>query len=167
MGLLHFAIEISHVYVFVLLHQVVWMSFFFWVAWYELRERLLSPTKPATQPVVEANPDDDELWQNIVHLMDEEDGWYNPEINPTYLAVKLYSNRTYIGEAFKRNTGMTFKEYLTKRRIDYVIEQLKLNPHADVQDLFFRIGYRDRSTAWRNSRKVTGMSPTEFVDTLK
>lgn len=167
MGLLFFAIEISHVYVFVLLHQVVWMSFFFWVAWYELKERLLSPAKYETLPVAETNPDDDELWQKIVHLMDEEEGWFNPEITQADLATKLLSNRTYIADAFKRNTGMTFKDYQTKRRVDFMVQQLQLNPQTDMQDLFFRVGYRDRSTAWRNFRKVMGMSPTEFLETLK
>ena len=163
-GLLYFAIQVSHAYIFVLLHQVAWMAFFFWVAWYELKERLL----PVSTPLVpEKNSDEDKLWQKIVNLMDEEEGWFNPEISQAYLAEKLFSNRTYIGEAFKRNTGMTFRDYQTKRRINYVVEQLKLNPHADIRELFFRMGYRDRSTAWRNFRKMTGMSPTEFIETLK
>jgi AraC-like DNA-binding protein len=166
-GLLHFTIQATHAYLFVLLHQVVWMSFFFWVAWYELKERLLSPAKYETLPVAETNPDDDELWQKIVHLMDEEEGWFNPEITQADLATKLFSNRTYIADAFKRNTGMTFKDYQTKRRVDFMVQQLQLNPQTDMQDLFFRVGYRDRSTAWRNFRKVMGMSPTEFLETLK
>ena len=167
-GVLHFTIQFTHAYVLVLLHQVTWMSFFFWVAWYELKERLL-PVSVTRDPrhVQQTKPEEDELWQKIVYLMDEEEGWYNPEISQAYLAAKLFSNRTYIGEAFKRNTGMTFRDYQTKRRIDYVVEQLKLNPHADLQELFFRMGYRDRSTAWRNFRKITGMSPTEYIDTLK
>ena len=144
------------------------MSFFFWIAWYELNERLLPvPVTCETQFVPETHSDEDKLWQKIVNLMDEEDGWFNPEINQAYLAEKLFSNRTYIGEAFKRNTGMTFRDYQTKRRINYVVEQLKLNPHADIQELFFQMGYRDRTTAWRNFRKIMGMSPSEFVDTLK
>lgn len=99
--------------------------------------------------------------------MDEEEGWFNPEITQTNLAAKLFTNRTYIADAFKRNIGMTFKDYQTKRRIDFMVQQLKRNPHADIQELSFRVGYRDRSTAWRNFRKIIGMSPTEFLETLK
>jgi two-component system response regulator YesN len=79
----------------------------------------------------------------------------------------LESNRTYVGEAFKRNTGMTFIEYLTKRRIDYVVARIKDNPKADIHELFNHVGYRQRSTSWRNFQKITGMTPTEFIDNLK
>lgn len=165
-GLLHFTIQVTHSYVAQLMHQLVWMAFFFSITYYELKERLVSTAKESL-PDTAAKAEGDELWQRIVNLMDEEGGWYNPEISQSYLATRLFSNRTYIGDAFKRNTGMSFRDYQTKRRIDYVVHQLKLNPRADVQELFFRMGYRDRSTAWRNFRKIMGMSPSEFVDTLK
>ena len=165
-GLLHFTIEVTHSYVAQLMHQLVWMAFFFSITYYELKERLVSTAKESL-PDTAAKAEGDELWLRIVNLMDEEGGWYNPEISQSYLATRLFSNRTYIGDAFKRNTGMSFRDYQIKRRIDYVVHQLKLNPRADVQELFFRMGYRDRSTAWRNFRKIMGMSPSEFVDTLK
>ncbi len=165
-GLLHFTIQVTHSYVAQLMHQLVWMAFFFSITYYELKERLVSTAKESL-PDTAAKAEGDELWQRIVNLMDEEGGWYNPEISQSYLATRLFSNRTYIGDAFKRNTGMSFRDYQIKRRIDYVVHQLKLNPRADVQELFFRMGYRDRSTAWRNFRKIMGMSPSEFVDTLK
>lgn len=165
-GLLHFTIQVTHSYVAQLMHQLVWMAFFFSITYYELKERLVSTAKES-QPDTVAKAEGDELWQRIVNLMDEEGGWYNPEISQSYLATRLFSNRTYIGDAFKRNTGMSFRDYQIKRRIDYVVHQLRLNPRADVQELFFRMGYRDRSTAWRNFRKIMGVSPSEFVDTLK
>ena len=78
----------------------------------------------------------------------------------------LDSNRTYVTEAFKQNTGMTFIEYLNKRRIDYVTAALKDDLNADIQELFNYVGYRQRSTAWRNFQKVTGVTPTEFIESL-
>ena len=35
---------------------------------------------------------------------------------------------------------------------------------ADIQELFNYAGYRQRSTAWRNLQKVTGMTPAEFIE---
>lgn len=95
------------------------------------------------------------------------DQWRSPELSLTSLAGLLESNRTYIGEAFKRNTGMTFVEYITQRRIGYVVEELKKSPDTNIQELFNYVGYRQRSTAWRNFQKVTGLTPTEFVEGLK
>ena len=79
----------------------------------------------------------------------------------------LQSNRTYVGNAFKQNTGMTFAKYLSKRRIDYVMTILKEDLGADIHELFNYVGYRQRSTAWRNFQKVTGTTPAEFLESLR
>ena len=100
-------------------------------------------------------------------LLDSNDKWRSPELSLTSLSEQLESNRTYVGESFKRNTGMTFVEYITHRRIDYVVETLKREPETNLHELFNYVGYRQRSTAWRNFQKITGLTPTEFVEGLK
>ena len=79
----------------------------------------------------------------------------------------LQSNRIYVGNAFKQNTGMTFAKYLSKRRIDYVMTILEEDLGADIHELFNYVGYSQRSTAWRNFQKVTGTTPAEFLESLR
>ncbi|MBE6301447.1 MAG: AraC family transcriptional regulator [Parabacteroides distasonis] len=169
-GVLHFSIQLSHAYWLILLHQLVWMAFFFGVAYYELRERII--VSPSTQDYLKpdtASTDfvDDELWIKIMRIVEENEGWRNPDMDMSSLTKQLFSNRTYVGEAFKLHTGMTFGEYITKRRIDYVAERLKHNPDANIQELFIEAGYRHRSTAWRHFQKLKGVSPTEFAEGSK
>ena len=167
-GLLHFSIQMSHAYSLVLAHQIVWITFFLAVAWYELRERLLVPQTVLEQvESCDGDSTDDCLWKEINLLLDNNDKWRDPNLSLSSLSEQLASNRTYVGEAFKRNARMTFIEYLTKRRIGYVIDALQANPNADIHELLNHVGYRQRSTAWRNFQKITGMTPTEFVDNLK
>ena len=167
-GLLHFSIQMSHAYWLVLAHQIVWITFFLAVAWYELRERLLVPQTVLEQvESCDGDSTDDCLWKEINLLLDNNDKWRDPNLSLSSLSEQLASNRTYVGEAFKRNARMTFIEYLTKRRIGYVIDALQANPNADIHELLNHVGYRQRSTAWRNFQKITGMTPTEFVDNLK
>ena len=167
-GLLHFSIQMSHAYFLVLAHQIVWISFFLYVAWYELKERLV--VQQARQEQGESSVCDfteDSLWMEITLLFDNNQKWRDPNLSLSSLAELLESNRTYVGDAFKRNTGMTFVEYLTKRRIDYVIAGIKSDPNTDIHELFNYVGYRQRSTAWRNFQKIAGITPTEFVENLK
>lgn len=169
-GLLHFTIQLSHAYWLIFMHQVVWIAFFLGVTFYELKERLVVlPSKQSVVKPESASPHsaDDELWTKILLIIEDNEGWRNPDINMTYLTQNLFSNRTYVSEAFKRHTGMTFSEYITKCRIDYVVEELKRNPDANIQELFIDAGYRHRSTAWRQFQKLKGVSPTEFVSSLK
>ena len=166
-GLLHFSIQMSHAYWLVLAHQIVWITFFLGIAWYELKERLVSSERLGHDDSCSCHPIDNELWEKILFLLDNHDKWRDPNLSLSSLSEQLESNRTYVGEAFKRNARMTFIEYLTKRRIGYVIDALQANPNADIHELLNYVGYRQRSTAWRNFQKIAGMTPTEFVDNLK
>ena len=171
MGVLYFCIQLSHAYVLLLLHQVVWMTFFFGVAHYELCERLIvtAPNKAVAREDEEAFSDlhCDELWERILLIIEDNEGWRNPELNLGILTEQVFSNRTYVSEAFKRNAGVTFGEYIAKRRIDFVVEELKRNPEARIQDLFLNAGFRQRTTAWKNFHKIMGVSPTEFLMSIK
>ena len=167
-GLFHFCIQMSHSHWFVLAHQLVWITFFLYVAWYELKERLLvSETMTQLQKPCEDNQVDDGLWTKILLWLDDNEKWRDPNLSLSTLSDLLDSNRTYVGESFKRNTGMTFVEYLTKRRIDFVKDKLNDDRNIDIHELFNYVGYRQRSTAWRNFQKITGETPTEYVDRLK
>lgn len=167
-GVVHFAIQVTHAYWLLIVHNITWISFFLYVAYYELKERLLVPqttTESATD--MTTTPADDKLWEQIMATLDNNDKWRSPELSLTALAELLESNRTYVGESFKHNTGMTFVEYITNRRIAYVVETLKREPESNLHALFNYVGYRQRSTAYRNFQKMTGMSPTEFLESVK
>ena len=176
-GVFHYLIQITHFYWLLILHQTSWFILFMAVAWYELKERLVAvpkredvlPDKSSTSetPVeVAAQPQTDELWEKILYALEQEQQWRNPELTLTSLSQLVYSNRTYVGDAFKRNSGFTFSEYIAKRRISYVSSALKENPHADIKELFHYAGYRSRTAGWENFHKVTGVSPSEFIANL-
>lgn len=167
-GLIHFCIQFTHLYWLVLSHQVVWITFFLSVSWYELKERLIVPKAILNSEGLHGcDSMDDGLWGQILVLFDNNEKWRDPNLSLITLSELLESNRTYVGEAFKRNTGMTFVEYMTKRRIEYVITELRKDPNSDIHELFNYVGYRQRSTAWRNFQKVTGMTPNDFVERIK
>lgn len=167
-GLLYFAIQITHLQWLVIAHQVAWISVFLSVAWYELNERLLVPqTNLEPEDSCNCNTAGDKLWEQISFYLESNEKWRDPDLNMTSLSELLESNRTYVGEAFKRNTGMTFIEYITKRRINHVTQTLENNPNTNIQELFNFVGYRQRSTAWRNFQKITGKTPAEFLENLK
>lgn len=125
--------------------------------------------EPGKMPEIglDTSKEKDDLWERITTIIDEQEGWRDPHMDLNHLCQKTYSNRTYINEAFKRNARMTFNKYIAKRRIDYVVAQLRLNPQADLQKLFTQAGYRQRTTAWRNFTTLMGISPTGFVQRLK
>ena len=172
--LMHLGIQVSHSHWMVLAHQIARIAFFGYVTWYELCKRLHLPGDSAPITVIlqlEEPPIceyvNDTLWEKITDMLDNKEKWKDPNLSLSSLSESLKSNRTYVEKAFKRNTGMTFIKYITKRRIDYVTSERTNNPKADILELFKYVGYRQRSTAWRNFQKITGLTPAEFFENLK
>lgn len=63
--------------------------------------------------------------------------------------------------AFKREQGMTLREYLVRHRIGKAKELLK-HPAASVTDVAFGVGFNDLSYFARVFRRAIGVSPSEF-----
>jgi AraC-like DNA-binding protein len=169
MGLLHFSIQVSHAYWLALAHQVVWMAFFVLITYFELRERLLpseSWTMPETNDGVPVS-EEKGLWGRIITALDNEEKWREAGLNLNTLSDYLKSNRTYVGDAVKQHTGLTFNEYINQRRVNYMVEQLKRNPETSLPKLFAYVGYNQRTTAARNFQKITGVTPAEFIESIK
>ncbi|XKF15436.1 helix-turn-helix domain-containing protein [Halomonas sp. BLK-85] len=62
---------------------------------------------------------------------------------------------------FKRMTGITFQEYLLKRRI---IESMRLldNPKVSITDVCFTVGFRDLSYFTRTFQRYVGKPPSRY-----
>jgi AraC-like DNA-binding protein len=69
-------------------------------------------------------------------------------------------------KVFKKVTGITFKEYLIKLRIDKS-KELMLEDSLSVTDIAYRVGFESLSYFYKAFRKFTKINPTEFRSTLK
>ncbi|OBR69049.1 DNA-binding response regulator [Paenibacillus oryzae] len=91
----------------------------------------------------------------------------------SYIASKLGSELTvqecagvvhlspsYFSNLFKKETGMTFMQYVTSARMDKAKELLLEG--MQVQDITFELGYKDRPYFTELFKKHTGLTPTEF-----
>lgn len=67
----------------------------------------------------------------------------------------------YFCKRFKRETGLTFTEYLARARIE-AVKRLLQNEHVRVSEAAFAAGFQSLSQFNRVFRKVAGESPTAF-----
>ncbi len=111
--------------------------------------------------------DDEALWQRICRAMDEEQAWKDPNISILTMSRRCTTNTTYLLRTIRGHTGGGgFKELLNSKRVAAIVSQIKENPDIDVQAAFYNAGYRSRTTAWRNFKEITGMSPAEYRQSL-
>jgi len=84
----------------------------------------------------------------------------NKEISIKMLASMYGYNPTYLGVLFKKYTGMSFKNYLEKLRVENAKQFLKKGLEAkEVADI---VGYSDYVYFYKKFRKITGKSPIHF-----
>ncbi|MHA7965463.1 response regulator transcription factor [Paenibacillus sp. CAU 1782] len=75
-------------------------------------------------------------------------------------AGAVHLSPSYFSNLFKKETGMTFMQYVTSARMDKAKELLLEG--MQVQDITFELGYKDRPYFTELFKKHTGLTPTEF-----
>lgn len=93
----------------------------------------------------------------------------NPGINIKYLSQKvLFMNDDYFGRFFLKIRKEKFSAFLVKRRITLAQRLLQYNPELKVAQLAELVGYSsDGQYFSKEFRKLVGMPPTEYRDSLK
>ncbi len=90
---------------------------------------------------------------------------YSESISSRQVAKELHLSRFYFCNLFKKNTGLTFTEHLSRVRVEQV-KKLLLNPNMRVSEIAFQTGFQSLTHFNRLFRKVTGQSPTEYRERL-
>lgn len=67
----------------------------------------------------------------------------------------------YFCKVFKKATGLTFVEYVSRLRVEKV-KQLLLNPHLRVSEVAFATGFQSLSQFNRTFRQIAGESPSAY-----
>ena len=82
------------------------------------------------------------------------------------LCERIGSNKDYVSRCFRQNADTTFLDYINRLRVSYITDELRRNPLQDQRDLFYSVGFRSKTTAYRNFCKYVGQSPSEFIASL-
>jgi len=187
MAVFYFGYQLTLWMPFHLVHQVYVGLFFVYYTHFELVERLMPVAASSPSPAVEAHegpqeqpeqpePGDDDatgpadtqdhLWQRIKQELDDRQAWKNPELTVDMLARMVGSNKTYVHQAFATYGGTNYKDYINRRRVDFIAAQLRSKPNQNLENLFYRAGYRSRTTAGRNFKDIMGISPSDYATSL-
>ena len=172
--ILFYANVLSNLPIFFYLHMLWGLCAGIFFYYFELVVRLLPPAeveqKPSepssTEYAVGEAADRDDYWPRICQVMDEWEEWRNPNTTVETVSRVLGTNRNYVGRCIREHTGMTFNDYMNRKRIDFIAAQLRRDPQQDHKTLYFEAGFRSRTAAYRNFVKFMGTSPTDFAARL-
>lgn len=144
------------------------------VTYYELFVRFNVPTEVRNQIKMETinidvdkSIDSDERTNSLIiqiyQLMDEQKIWKDPDLNLIELASMLNTNRSYLSKAIQEAGYKNYSDMINRRRISEFVNMAKNGKIENVQDAFFRVGFRSRETALRCFKKYVGVLPTDYL----
>jgi AraC-like DNA-binding protein len=91
---------------------------------------------------------------------------YHEKIYEEKVAQLCGMNTSTFSRSFKKEQGMTFRDYLINYRISKARELLQ-KPYAVVTAIAYTVGFQDPSYFTRIFRRIVGMSPSRYHETNK
>lgn len=103
------------------------------------------------------------LWNELNILMKHEELWRNPDISLEDLAARLGTNRTTLTQVIRRESNEGYKEFINRFRMEEFMKIINTKPRLNIQEEFFKVGFRSKVTALRHFKKYTGVTPINYL----
>lgn len=93
------------------------------------------------------------------------DAHQTEEISLTDVARAVNTSTFYFCKMFKKTTGLSFTDYLSRVRVEKA-KNLLLNPNLRISEVAFAAGFQSLSHFNRVFRRIAGESPTQYREKL-
>jgi AraC-like DNA-binding protein len=119
----------------------------------------------------EQNTGDDfikEWKEKILQVVVGEKQFEKPELSLTDLAKQLGTNASVLSRVVNKGFGMNFNDFINYYRVQAVLEKLKAGEQKTqtLLGIAYDCGFNSKATFNRAFKKVTGVSPKEWLQNL-
>ena len=111
---------------------------------------------------MEQLPRERKLYLELQNLMHSEKLFADPDIDRNKVSEMLGTNRQYLADAVKHETGLTFSAYIGVMRLKYALELLDENPDLTLDAIAVDSGHGSYSSFFRAFTQKYGMTPSEY-----
>lgn len=94
-------------------------------------------------------------------ILDYIDRFYNEKLTAETLSEKCFYNPAYFGRVFHECYGISFKDYIKRRRINEAVRLIK-DTDLTIEEIISKVGYTNRSEFYRVFTSQCGMTPTDL-----
>jgi AraC-like DNA-binding protein len=107
----------------------------------------------------------EKLQQDLTQLMLSEKCYINPELTLSDLATRLGVPSNYLSQVINEKEGVSFYDYVNTLRIEEFKKQIALpeNKNYTLLSVAYDCGFNSKSSFNRHFKKVTNLSPSEYV----
>jgi YesN/AraC family two-component response regulator len=87
------------------------------------------------------------------------------ELSLAMVAKVVNMSPFYFCKTFRKETGITFTDYLARARVE-AVKKLMLNPHKRISEAAYEAGFQSLSQFNRIFRRIAGESPSDFRERI-
>ena len=106
------------------------------------------------------------LSPNIIRVIKHVEDNYSEPICVSELCKNFNINKCYFCKLFKKETGLTFIQYLNNFKVEKSKELLK-DSNLSLLEIAFEVGFTNQSYFSTIFKKVTGISPLDYRNSFK
>lgn len=107
---------------------------------------------------------DSALWLGLEKYMKTKQPWRNPELRISDLAAMLSTNRTTLANEIHAHGYERFYDYIVKYRLEAFCELVKSSHCGNVKTMFFEVGFRSTSGAFKQFKSLHNMTPRQYMN---
>lgn len=108
-----------------------------------------------------------EVYQRLViqftKLTDEEKVYLKHDLRLDEVARLMFTNRAYVSRVIKEEYQCSFSDYINRKRIDFSMELMRLNPSLTQSKIAERSGFINAQSYSRTFKKMIGIPPKEWL----
>lgn len=115
------------------------------------------------------NPETNRNFYLLRQLFENEKIYRNPALRISDIAEMLSLSPNYVSKIINENAKMGFNDFTNQFRVNDLIEKLKNKEYLDktIFALSLESGFKSKSTFQTSFKKITGKTPTEFINEIE
>lgn len=107
-----------------------------------------------------------EIAESIKRWIDDE-GYLRPGLTIKELADTLHTNRTYLSGYINTSLNTTFRDWITRLRIDYAKQRMTSHPEQKIAEIAEASGFMSQSHFMKTFKDKEGCSPAKWEKAQK
>lgn len=110
----------------------------------------------------------DQLLEEVKKLILEQEYYKDPGLSLSQLAKLANTNSSILSKVINEGSGMNFNDFINSYRVEEVKKALKNEQHKQMtlEGIALDAGFNSKSTFLRAFKKHTGMTPSQFKNSL-
>ena len=112
----------------------------------------------------------DRLFERIKNVMDDIAIICKPDFSLQQLAVQVGSNYKYVSQVVNERYGKSFKQVLNEQRVREacrILNDPNQSAHLTIEAIAANLGFNSRSNFTVTFKRITGISPSDFMKMAK